>query len=147
MVICHRVHMRIYLSFFQYSLCRVVLMVWQRIRDMLASSLDFQYSLCRVVLMVSLPASLAIVHHPLSVLALSSRFDGQIRTDSLCRDGWPFQYSLCRVVLMVHSCRCDNRRGRALSVLALSSRFDGQKGMRDDAMRTITFSTRSVESF
>ena len=84
----------------------------------------FQYSLCRVVLMVTwlnshvpMEATLSVlalssrfdgpifsifysVPEELSVLALSSRFDGlktrpQYRTEEL------FQYSLCRVVLMV----------------------------------------------
>ena len=37
----------------------------------------------------------------LSVLALSSRFDGQISLSLLLQPGLDFQYSLCRVVLMV----------------------------------------------
>ena len=64
----------------------------------------------------------------LSVLALSSRFDGPLAT----LKGGPllaFQYSLCRVVLMVLivvNTRCSVG---SLSVLALSSRFDGlQRG-------------------
>ena len=40
--------------------------------------------------------------HELSVLALSSRFDGPSRTEMLSRVRTAFQYSLCRVVLMVH---------------------------------------------
>ena len=60
---------------FQYSLCRVVLMVAVRnITTRLAN--NFQYSLCRVVLMVVARSQL-------------------IHTDE------SFQYSLCRVVLMV----------------------------------------------
>ena len=61
---------------FQYSLCRVVLMV----HDYDVGFLDlwlFQYSLCRVVLMVKLRSQKV------------SFFDMR------------FQYSLCRVVLMV----------------------------------------------
>ena len=61
----------------------------------------------------------------LSVLALSSRFDG--RSDSLARYGCQptFQYSLCRVVLMVDVVEWDEFFLSELSVLALSSRFDG----------------------
>ena len=58
----------------------------------------------------------------LSVLALSSRFDGrglQVRIQSL----------------------------PALSVLALSSRFDGQANLRRQIAEVDSFSTRSVESF
>ena len=107
----------------------------------------------------------------LSVLALSSRFDGQ--------NGWPtgvlatgnFQYSLCRVVLMVNrparmgshhmrlsvlalSSRFDGHVlqrlaffAHVLSVLALSSRFDGLAGGFPIPLKPGTFSTRSVESF
>ena len=83
----------------------------------------------------------------LSVLALSSRFDGP---NTQLRGRIPaelFQYSLCRVVLMVDSLSSSASSSGRLSVLALSSRFDGH--MR--AMRLIqashSFSTRSVESF
>ena len=61
----------------------------------------FQYSLCRVVLMVIFSSSASMAATVLSVLALSSRFDGP-----RCAD-------------YVWNCVC-------LSVLALSSRFDGQ---------------------
>ena len=64
--------------------------------------MHFQYSLCRVVLMVSLLSSYWIAALPLSVLALSSRFDGQGEEDGF-GFGCSFQYSLCRVVLMVSS--------------------------------------------
>ena len=37
----------------------------------------------------------------LSVLALSSRFDGRLDARTNARVRSPFQYSLCRVVLMV----------------------------------------------
>ena len=37
----------------------------------------FQYSLCRVVLMVAVAAAGAAIRRILSVLALSSRFDGR----------------------------------------------------------------------
>ena len=58
----------------------------------------------------------------LSVLALSSRFDG------------------LRTILL---------RGAdgTLSVLALSSRFDGRRVVPHIIMPSISFSTRSVESF
>ena len=59
----------------------------------------------------------------LSVLALSSRFDGQ------------------RLNLV------DRVISRPLSVLALSSRFDGQFELSDLTFYIGTFSTRSVESF
>ena len=36
---------------FQYSLCRVVLMVYAKAAE-IAARVEFQYSLCRVVLMV-----------------------------------------------------------------------------------------------
>ena len=62
---------------FQYSLCRVVLMVksyftWH------AGYMIFQYSLCRVVLMVTLRIARGFAKFFLSVLALSSRFDGRL---------------------------------------------------------------------
>ena len=64
-------------------------------------ALLFQYSLCRVVLMVRSQESLTWLVTSLSVLALSSRFDGQ---------GYPVG---------------DGDTLQLLSVLALSSRFDG----------------------
>ena len=82
----------------------------------------FQYSLCRVVLMVAggwLP-SLAV--QKLSVLALSSRFDGQA--------------GVCYTEQMLN-----------LSVLALSSRFDGPQTWIFPPLYFDSFSTRSVESF
>ena len=42
--------------------------------------------------------------HSLSVLALSSRFDGPPVKTSSGQHGYIFQYSLCRVVLMVRAC-------------------------------------------
>ena len=60
---------------FQYSLCRVVLMVCGLCGG--HGLLDaFQYSLCRVVLMVALADNPPADSYTLSVLALSSRFDG-----------------------------------------------------------------------
>ena len=38
----------------------------------------------------------------LSVLALSSRFDGPSNRETRLAKATDFQYSLCRVVLMVH---------------------------------------------
>ena len=82
----------------------------------------FQYSLCRVVLMVA-DAQHFLYHVPfVSVLALSSRFDGQPRNGELF------------IVVDV-------------SVLALSSRFDGRKGFIIIETKNDCFSTRSVESF
>ena len=45
----------------------------------------------------------------LSVLALSSRFDGPGYDNRQARKGKHFQYSLCRVVLMVRSARLPAR--------------------------------------
>ena len=64
-------------------------------------------------------------HECLSVLALSSRFDGRnlrAHAPGLC---YVFQYSLCRVVLMVKPLSIVPGTMVGLSVLALSSRFDG----------------------
>ena len=61
-------------------------------------------------------------HHHLSVLALSSRFDGR--------------YSTRRDIIPP-----------VLSVLALSSRFDGRCPRLVDSLFLEPFSTRSVESF
>ena len=58
----------------------------------------------------------------LSVLALSSRFDGHRPMHFLCI-------------------------AKSLSVLALSSRFDGRYLAPMDVFAPIAFSTRSVESF
>ena len=60
-----------------------------------------------------------------SVLALSSRFDGQISRFSLTLLIDKFQYSLCRVVLMVSASLPATSSRVTVSVLALSSRFDG----------------------
>ena len=154
----------------------------------------FQYSLCRVVLMVANAIGRFRSLRPLSVLALSSRFDGRncmraslrIRRLSVLAlssrfDGHPcagparagciFQYSLCRVVLMVTSrssvfpfssslsvlalssrfdglgCNFCSKFLLTLSVLALSSRFDGRLSLFSRKKKPVTFSTRSVESF
>ena len=85
---------------FQYSLCRVVLMVF-RFSPLPAHQTFFQYSLCRVVLMVCSTSGRLCRRQLLSVLALSSRFDGPAAVADIVVD-------------------------HALSVLALSSRFDGQ---------------------
>ena len=145
MVIVHP-DQTVLLAHFQYSLCRVVLMVIDR-TGKYRGTYVFQYSLCRVVLMVSVmryftmlllllsvlalssrfdgqPANLSNnINIKLSVLALSSRFDGPAMRTSSSTCSIYFQYSLCRVVLMV-------------------LRYYG-------AIMTPgkTFSTRSVESF
>ena len=62
---------------------------------------SFQYSLCRVVLMVTADIRLKIAFITLSVLALSSRFDGPAIDLPPPIPPNFFQYSLCRVVLMV----------------------------------------------
>ena len=61
----------------------------------------------------------------LSVLALSSRFDGQPNEHYDGELLLHFQYSLCRVVLMVPEDQQVGSPTSKLSVLALSSRFDG----------------------
>ena len=60
----------------------------------------------------------------LSVLALSSRFDGSGMSSADAIQIF-FQYSLCRVVLMVTAGKAYSGELYFLSVLALSSRFDG----------------------
>ena len=107
---------------FQYSLCRVVLMVEGMHKITIGQTL-FQYSLCRVVLMVWSLIAVRIALPELSVLALSSRFDGQGRWLTWPTTKWIFQYSLCRVVLMV----------------TFVSLYHPTHG--------VAFSTRSVESF
>ena len=67
--------------------------------------INFQYSLCRVVLMVQGRQVYRTRKDFLSVLALSSRFDGRV-------------------------CTSKSQRPDPLSVLALSSRFDGQAFIR-----------------
>ena len=52
---------------------------------------DFQYSLCRVVLMVQAHADGGDKEKALSVLALSSRFDGH--TARHCFNFWLFSFS------------------------------------------------------
>ena len=60
-----------------------------------------------------------------SVLALSSRFDGLFAAFTTMRKSIRFQYSLCRVVLMVFLLSSSSYGRPSVSVLALSSRFDG----------------------
>ena len=107
----------------------------------------FQYSLCRVVLMVTNGPIRVIGNKHLSVLALSSRFDGPLLLVTAPGHMPSFQYSLCRVVLMV----CWRLRlllpPKYLSVLALSSRFDGLAFSWLVTFSSHSFSTRSVESF
>ena len=83
----------------------------------------------------------------LSVLALSSRFDGRWLFHVPTPVSVSFQYSLCRVVLMVGNKVKWMTKKRNLSVLALSSRFDGPAQKAINAVEDATFSTRSVESF
>ena len=78
--------------------------------------------------MVAMAVSVAISNLLLSVLALSSRFDGRDAGTSRM-DKEIFQYSLCRVVLMVDSWHPQAAQSNGLSVLALSSRFDGPAGI------------------
>ena len=97
--------------------------------------------------MVASPSPLPATRNNLSVLALSSRFDGRFQYVRTPERPPLFQYSLCRVVLMVIRARCQVPVLEKLSVLALSSRFDG---LVDEASRITdrgSFSTRSVESF
>ena len=61
---------------FQYSLCRVVLMV-MGVNERAWQAVLFQYSLCRVVLMVIVFGFCLVSKVDVSVLALSSRFDGR----------------------------------------------------------------------
>ena len=75
---------------FQYSLCRVVLMVTTAIA-VETIGIDFQYSLCRVVLMVPIRVRLLVRRLILSVLALSSRFDGHCF--HICTLGMPASFS------------------------------------------------------
>ena len=138
-------HASLLMEFFQYSLCRVVLMVG--VAEQAAHRVRyFQYSLCRVVLMVSA----RVRHSPpaggfqyslcrVVLMVLSSRFD-QLPASH-------FQYSLCRVVLMVARSFKECDRAGVLSVLALSSRFDGQLDTDLHRNASTSFSTRSVESF
>ena len=110
-----------YFHTFQYSLCRVVLMVRLGMRRSRRNDV-FQYSLCRVVLMVLFPLL------PLPPMG-------------------HFQYSLCRVVLMVMRYQVGYPLRHSLSVLALSSRFDGPGKLLTCSCTRRPFSTRSVESF
>ena len=85
--------------FFQYSLCRVVLMVNPAMGNSSLSSI-FQYSLCRVVLMVEDGSLLARIvvnfQYSLCRVVLMVATGSVVDTTATL-----FQYSLCRVVLMV----------------------------------------------
>ena len=116
---------------FQYSLCRVVLMVAVPDQHMVGEVFVFQYSLCRVVLMVpgGLQTNSIILLFQYSLcrvvlMVASSKVD--FASVHL------FQYSLCRVVLMVTSRAGICHRREPVSVLALSSRFDGRATRRLD---------------
>ena len=108
-------------AFFQYSLCRVVLMVPLCCVQSPAGVQPFQYSLCRVVLMVAVPS----VHS---------------------RSRVRFQYSLCRVVLMVSNASPAAGSSRffqySLCRVVLMVVDSVQNGRQ-----VLSFSTRSVESF
>ena len=82
-----------------------------------------------------------------SVLALSSRFDGPLLGNFCAHAPGLFQYSLCRVVLMVYYKNNTDDVPTEVSVLALSSRFDGPQPRPHAKSPTCGFSTRSVESF
>ena len=97
--------------------------------------------------MVPVAAAAAHGHPILSVLALSSRFDGLGMNQLMTTWSFSFQYSLCRVVLMVVPLWWLHFFGDSLSVLALSSRFDGLEPIFKDPYNARSFSTRSVESF
>ena len=88
-----------------------------------------------------------VEHLAVSVLALSSRFDGHPSPWTLIGDDLKFQYSLCRVVLMVAARGISKNASENVSVLALSSRFDGLPRVFETSSLTSRFSTRSVESF
>ena len=81
----------------------------------------------------------------LSVLALSSRFDGPISRNCKKAGDCDFQYSLCRVVLMVGVFAPTGGALLGLSVLALSSRFDG-RSRRGVLLWTISLSVLALSS-
>ena len=130
----------------------------------------FQYSLCRVVLMVSSTSTPIATSALLSVLALSSRFDGRncrrepthtkylsvlalsSRFDGPASASWSSRMHQLSVLAL--SSRFDGRGTLCkciyqspLSVLALSSRFDGLGEACAYSSLIVAFSTRSVESF
>ena len=82
----------------------------------------------------------------LSVLALSSRFDGRAYRICSWHSFANFQYSLCRVVLMVKRAKSEFFRYAGLSVLALSSRFDGPavpgRSRETDSLSVLALSSR-----
>ena len=74
--------------------------------------------------MVNVKIAGRMIRPSVSVLALSSRFDGR-STSNWEHIHTLFQYSLCRVVLMVTGSQQTDPPCAFVSVLALSSRFDG----------------------
>ena len=82
----------------------------------------------------------------LSVLALSSRFDGRVR---FLRFTVNFELSVLALSSRFDGLSKDRRSNirENLSVLALSSRFDGRIYMIASTAILMSFSTRSVESF
>ena len=131
---------------FQYSLCRVVLMVEPH-ASYCQINFRFQYSLCRVVLMVLGCCFAVRMCWCVSVLALSSRFDGHSMP--------AVDYANWHVSVLALSSRFDGHvvlptyhvPQLDVSVLALSSRFDGQIAVLHGSDGHGSFSTRSVESF
>ena len=96
--------------------------------------------------MVAIGNRLDVRSKIVSVLALSSRFDGRCGAGSHSRP-------LCVSVLALSS-RFDGPPGSVIwegavvvSVLALSSRFDGLLDTAVSIHPALRFSTRSVESF
>ena len=89
---------------------------------------------------------IAVASTTLSVLALSSRFDGPGHLMCLTNQ--------IHLSVLALSSRFDGRKSPEaqdryddLSVLALSSRFDGQLACLRLMLFRFSFSTRSVESF
>ena len=131
---------------FQYSLCRVVLMV------VCSDKVTPDLAVVSVLALSSrFDGPLAIYRHlthqaPVSVLALSSRFDGRFVHGTYRRAG--------KVSVLALSSRFDGRPRwlrtlwrESVSVLALSSRFDGPSVVCGGVADVQRFSTRSVESF
>ncbi len=106
----------------------------------------FQYSLCRVVLMVECDSHAPRNGPTLSVLALSSRFDGLFSLSIRRVSEQVFQYSLCRVVLMVPASTADDQAsfGFQYSLCRVVLMVEATPPSRAEFE---SFSTRSVESF
>ena len=96
--------------------------------------------------MVSLVVLIPDGDEPLSVLALSSRFDGP---SLMCVAGPRISLSVLALSSRFdgHLLKRRHPRSVPLSVLALSSRFDGRPTNTAPGHISPAFSTRSVESF